>query len=557
MDYSRPQSNTFRPIQDQPIITSPLGKDIIGAGDSAPVSGFTNFPPQAHPSSFGTSQVLSPNQKPKLEHAWRQGSENWSSTGSRQSSRPGSANQNNSRPPSNHLYSKPNNGSTPDVNFQQLSVTNRRAAFRTQKWSNSFDQACLAPSPGVVRRRQGSHQQMSLDLDSGYPGSPASGFASFESQTWNDNPNIGVTSPLSYQTALENETFRNQGFPRVQTAKKELAGLIKDQQNENFSRTLSLPSFPESFQTSTLQNLMMISSPRISFQDHLGAQEEQDALDEEIKEIVEQAKECQTAIEEKLYQNNVPNYLLSPYTLECSPNNQQNRYFKPRPIRTSTITFSPTGEISSIDQSSLATHSGGRVSLVSESQERQTMNASQASAASFVSHEMFTKCDSIEVKEKEQKISYNIPIKPIESLHVRKDEPLSADMINKPTGHIMVAVVSTAQHEYEDQTNVIEGKMKLLTDTRNLKHNISEDILDNSQSPTPYYSSSISTRNKLNSPTSNLFRPENSTTDLVQKLSSGEQEPRTGNLQTYSYQDTDWPLQQPTGFKRTAEFTSE
>ena len=50
-----------------------------------------------------------------------------------------------------------------NVNFQQLSVTGRRAAFRTQKWSNSFDQSSLAPalSPGSTQRQR-HHQPLSL-----------------------------------------------------------------------------------------------------------------------------------------------------------------------------------------------------------------------------------------------------------------------------------------------------------------------------------------------------------------------------------------------------------
>ena len=125
-----------------------------------------------------------------VEHAWRQGSDNWSSTGSYQSSRPGSdlAHQpstisNNSRPgsivfttinsrPGSNVFTQTTNCSTPDVqNFQQLSVTGRRAAFRSHKWSNvnsnSLDQTCLttAASPGSVQRqRDRHHQPLSLGI---------------------------------------------------------------------------------------------------------------------------------------------------------------------------------------------------------------------------------------------------------------------------------------------------------------------------------------------------------------------------------------------------------
>ena len=74
-------------------------------------------------SSTSIRSTLSPPSKPtpKLQSAWRQGSDNWSSTGSRQSSsRPGSSLTGagtGSRPPSqtNILYCKSDNSSTSDV----------------------------------------------------------------------------------------------------------------------------------------------------------------------------------------------------------------------------------------------------------------------------------------------------------------------------------------------------------------------------------------------------------------------------------------------------------
>ena len=78
------------------------------------------------------------------------------------------------------LYCKSNNSSLSDVsvarNFQQLSVSSRRALFKTQKWSNSFDQPSLAQSqmssPGRRRHHIATNQRenKSLDLDSGYSG---------------------------------------------------------------------------------------------------------------------------------------------------------------------------------------------------------------------------------------------------------------------------------------------------------------------------------------------------------------------------------------------------
>ena len=192
------------------------------------------------------------------EHAWRQGSDNWSSTGS---SRPSSATQ-----PTTNCST---NCSTPDTaNFQQLSLTGRRAAFRTQKWSHSFDQSCLAASPGVVSRRQQQHQPLSLD--SGYPGSPSSGLASYQSQSW--------TEPAC-----------SSAVPNIEVARRELAGLLKDNSVALQAGSGSLPSFPDIFQTAPgcLQSASFYSYPASN--EGVGTQEDLDELDKEITEIVEQA----------------------------------------------------------------------------------------------------------------------------------------------------------------------------------------------------------------------------------------------------------------------------
>ena len=162
--------------------------------------------------------TMSPN-RPKLYNCWRRSEEAWSSTGSRHSSRPGSSTASSSRPPSqpgvqaaqvgqaqcpvasasnqpgqpcNGLYCKSNNSSTSDVsvarNFQQLSVSSRRALFKTQKWSHSFDQANLTVqaqmSPGRRRtQKQPQPQNKSLDLDSGYSGSWQSPPSSHQQQS--------------------------------------------------------------------------------------------------------------------------------------------------------------------------------------------------------------------------------------------------------------------------------------------------------------------------------------------------------------------------------------
>jgi len=119
---------------------------------------------QVAPDPQGAPQPLS-SRTPKLGN-WRQGSDNWSSTGSRQSSRPGSGAQSSSRPPSSHLYCRSSNSSMSEVNFQQLSVSSRRAAFKSQKWSSSFDNpGCQAASPATSARGRRQAQTKSLEQD--------------------------------------------------------------------------------------------------------------------------------------------------------------------------------------------------------------------------------------------------------------------------------------------------------------------------------------------------------------------------------------------------------
>jgi len=48
----------------------------------------------------------------------------------------------------------------------------------------------------------------------------------------------------------------------------------------------------------------------------------------------------------------------------------EENVFRPRPIKTSAITFSPTGDVTSVDHTSLAGQSGGRVSIVSQTEGR-------------------------------------------------------------------------------------------------------------------------------------------------------------------------------------------
>ena len=222
---------------------------------------------------------------PKLYNCWRTNPESWSSTGSRHSSRPGSS-QASSRPPSqcnnvlqhlqgqhsnsaipttiSNLYSKSNNNSNSDVslaqkNFQKLSVSSRinaecrRAAFKSQKWSNSFDQTCVAASspssagtasqasPG--RRRQSSlqqatqHQHCSLDLpDSGYSGASSVdlGKSWYSQNSWDPTSQLN-TNNLQQQQQLAvgnaqllkqfSNTSSNICVSPIESAKQELEEL--------------------------------------------------------------------------------------------------------------------------------------------------------------------------------------------------------------------------------------------------------------------------------------------------------------------------------------------
>jgi hypothetical protein len=67
---------------------------------------------------------------------------------------------------------------------------------------------------------------------------------------------------------------------------------------------------------------MSIFTQKTLFEEHLGAQEDQDALDEKIKEIVDQAKEFQTLGDENLHQKKKADlWTVYKYKLVCSSNN--------------------------------------------------------------------------------------------------------------------------------------------------------------------------------------------------------------------------------------------
>lgn len=264
-------------------------------------SNVSNFRPQTTSSPTvgnGCSDGI-PKRPPKLYNCWRTNPESWSSTGSRHSSRPGSS-QASSRPPSqcnnalqqqqgqhsnstlsatmlsSKLYSKSNNNSNSDVslaqkNFQKLSVSSRinaecrRAAFKAQKWSNSFDQTCIAASsPSSVgtasqaspgRRRQSSlqqapqHQPRSLDLpDSGYSGASSVdlGKSWYSQSSWDPASQLNSNnSQHQQQLAVGNaqllKQFSNASsticVSPIETAKQELEEL-KSELGDVFSATI-------------------------------------------------------------------------------------------------------------------------------------------------------------------------------------------------------------------------------------------------------------------------------------------------------------------------------
>lgn len=328
MEYTRIPQNTFRPIRE--------GLD-LGFQIQIPVSRQTGF------NISSPMSPLSPTSRPapKISKSWRQGSETWSSAGSRPES---SAAQSCSTPTSTHLYSRSGNSSNSDVsvarNFQQLSVSTRRAAFKTQKWSQSFDQTCSNSSPSAPKRRQTSFQHKSLDLDSGYLGSPANGLVNSQNQSWTENVPVH-----SQQQGAEPST---DATLELDEARRELADLISSQQTESINRSLSLPSFSTSFQNSSQQETSHNLSNNLYFPETSSRQDELDELDEEIKQIVGDIRSpgLQTFIP--------PSHYYVP-TKEC---------LKPTPIRSSTLTFTPEGN-SSIEESGYLTHSAGRVEVSS------------------------------------------------------------------------------------------------------------------------------------------------------------------------------------------------
>ena len=267
---------------------------VSSGGPSSSSLDIANF--RSHPVSSpsvalgGCAEGSLQKRPPKLYNCWRTNPESWSSTGSRHSSRPGSS-QASSRPPSqctgrsevqqqqgqqhassqlpnavlsSNLYSKSNNNSNSDVsaaqkNFQKLSVSSRinaecrRAAFKSQKWSNSFDQTCVAASspssvgttsqasPGRNKRQSSlqqapqSHQQRSLDLpDSGYSGASSVdlGKSWYSQSSWDPTSQINSThqqQQLAVGNAQLLKQFSNASsticVSPIETAKQELEEL--------------------------------------------------------------------------------------------------------------------------------------------------------------------------------------------------------------------------------------------------------------------------------------------------------------------------------------------
>ena len=249
---------------------------------------------------------------PKLSNCWRTNPESWSSTGSRHSSRPGSS-QASSRPPSqcnnvvqqqgpsaipstllsSNLYSKSTNNSNSDValtqkNFQKLSVSSRinaecrRAAFKSQKWSNSFDQTCVAassPSSGSTasqaspgRRRQSSlqqpsqHQPRSLDLpDSGYSGASSVdlGKSWYSQSSWDPTSQLNSINEQQQQIIQGNtqllKQFSNTSsaicVSPIETAKQELEEL-KSELGDSFSPIIITTSGSCRTNSSLRQNIV-------------------------------------------------------------------------------------------------------------------------------------------------------------------------------------------------------------------------------------------------------------------------------------------------------------
>ena len=300
---------------------------------------------------------------PKLSSCWRAtggGSQDaaWSSQGSRHSSRPGSTTSSRPSsqccnapvaasssaaasaavPPGSLLYSKSNNSSTSDVsvskNFQQLTVSTRRAAFRAQKWSHSLDQPCVSSahtSPG--RRRQASLQQKSLDLDSGYRSSTSDlkSAASHSQSSWNNDVACrhpaafaagggggrgGVCSPISdarqelreLKYELENATAAAAATTAAAAQAAPAATDATSSKDDFISRSASTPSFcctdgcggggggvgdPQRAKTAAAagglkQKVLDASSHHLSVLESVTNLDLADDLDEEIKMIVAQ-----------------------------------------------------------------------------------------------------------------------------------------------------------------------------------------------------------------------------------------------------------------------------
>lgn len=377
MEYTQIPQNTFRPIKEgYDKLQSLSVQRRINITSPIPDS-----PLSPRPSKYSRSFIF--------------GCE---TTGSRQSSRADSIVQSCSRPNSSNLYFKSNNSSNSDIsvakNFQDLSVSNRRAAFKTQKWSHSLDQACLNSSPSGAKRRQASLQQKSLDLDSGYLGSPSSGLLSAQSQPWIDLPSTNHCPEPGKDSVSE-----------IDKARKELAKLINFQETESMNRSLSLPSFTQSFHNRSLHEHIQEYCNQNPIPEPSPSHDELDALDEEIKRIVGDLQSPES-------------YTFSSSTLNHDLNKE---CVKPTPIRSSTRTFSP--------------------SVTKESEEFLYVKTKDSVYSPL--------CNS------EEKIEYN----------TKKDKPLKQNLgiDNVEDCPVMLAVVRTVSQKYdvprEDYSKGIDSQL--------------------------------------------------------------------------------------------------
>ena len=191
-----------------------------------------------------------------------------------------------------------------------------------------FDHQHLAPAQ-VDSSVSLQAQTKSLEQDSGYLGSPATEHLHLASlATGVTSPPLGEAKRELASLLRDQEESRSRGRDEGESGK----GSREEREKEDFLRSNSLPSFPESFQVPSLLSHTSKGN-NIPSTERCPPQEELDDLDLEIEAIVGLRDGGSSG---KMLPSSTPASQTVQLTPDC---------LKPRPLRTSAVMISPGGPV--------------------------------------------------------------------------------------------------------------------------------------------------------------------------------------------------------------------